>query len=492
MVLLAAVLGAAQQRRVGEETGLSRHLEPGEERRLSIAELIAHGRRVFGANWTESDGAGRPTMTGTGAQLGSGIAPLTGARAFNRVSGPDANSCRGCHNEPYSIAGGSGDFVTAGFETAERFPFVSFDRRPARPEGEDAVEHSLGDVGNVRATPGLFGAGYIEVLAQQMTQELQRIRDAIRPGQSRALISKGVSFGTLAREAGGEWDTRRVEGLPPQSLTASASSKPSLVVQPWRQTGSVASLREFTITSFHRHMGMQAAERFGGNVDADGDGVANELTTADITAVTLFQATLPVPGRVIPNDPRIERAIASGERIFASIGCTTCHVPSLTIEAKGWKFGNVDLTDPALPQPRLVASARGAALEVPAYTDLKLHDITDPVDPDAADPVDMNQRPGTPEFAAGNRKFLTARLWGAANQSPYFHHGQFTTMRQAILAHAGEALATRRAFEGLEAADRDAVIEFLKSLQVLPPGTRALVIDEHGKPKQWPRRAATR
>ena len=35
-------------------------------------------------------------------------------------------------------------------------------------------------------------------------------------------------------------------------------------------------------------------------------------------------------------------------------------------------------------------------------------------------------------------------------------------------------------------ATQDSVIEFLKSLQVLPPGTKHLVVDEHGKPKKWP------
>ena len=41
-------------------------------------------------------------------------------------------------------------------------------------------------------------------------------------------------------------------------------------------------------------------------------------------------------------------------------------------------------------------------------------------------------------------------------------------MREAILAHSGEALASRRAFEALGTYDRDCVIEFLKSLQILP------------------------
>ena len=44
----------------------------------------------------------------------------------------------------------------------------------------------------------------------------------------------------------------------------------------------------------------------------------------------------------------------------------------------------------------------------------------------------------------------------------------------------------RQAFQALAKYDQDSVIEFLKSLQVLPPGTKHLVVDEHGKPKKWP------
>ncbi len=65
----------------------------------------------------------------------------------------------------------------------------------------------------------------------------------------------------------------------------------------------------------------------------------------------------------------------------------------------------------------------------------------------------------------------------------------FTTLRQAVKAHDGEAKATRMAFEGLSQYEQDCVIEFLKTLQVLPPGTRALVVDEHGKKKHWPPRS---
>jgi CxxC motif-containing protein (DUF1111 family) len=56
------------------------------------------------------------------------------------------------------------------------------------------------------------------------------------------------------------------------------------------------------------------------------------------------------------------------------------------------------------------------------------------------------------------------------------HHGKFTTIREAVLAHSGEALATRQAFQGLNAYDQGSVIEFLKSLQILPEGATQLEV----------------
>ena len=90
------------------------------------------------------------------------------------------------------------------------------------------------------------------------------------------------------------------------------------------------------------------------------------------------------------------------------------------------------------------------------------------------------------KFKTGNCRFLTKRLWGAANQPPFFHHGRFTTLRRSVLAHDGEGKASRQAFQALPAETRDAVIEFLKSLQVLPPGTKDRIVDEHYQARTWP------
>lgn len=67
-------------------------------------------------------------------------------------------------------------------------------------------------------------------------------------------------------------------------------------------------------------------------------------------------------------------------------------------------------------------------------------------------------------------------MWGVANEPPYFHHGLFTTLREAVAAHSGEALTQRQAFGRLSVADQDALFKFLETLQVLPPGTKALVV----------------
>jgi hypothetical protein len=146
----------------------------------------------------------------------------------------------------------------------------------------------------------------------------------------------------------------------------------------------------------------------------------------------------------------------------------------------------VDLSSDELPAPRLKPDTSGTVW-VEAYTDFKLHDICEPGE---AEHLDMNQSQWSPKLDDGNCRFLTKRLWGAANEPPFWHDGRFTTMRQSVLAHSGEAKESRLAFEALPAEQKDALIEFLKTLQVLPPGTRDLIVDENFQARSWPPEAS--
>jgi hypothetical protein len=520
-VIVIAALGQSPDSKVGREKAIPVHLQDGEEFSTPIAQLIQYGAQLFNAKFTIQEGAGRPLSKGTGAPISDPTSPLVFPRNFDRISSPEANACSGCHNAPVSGAGG--DRVTEVFVLAQRFDHLTFDHadgimtRGAVDESGKFV--TMENATNDRKTIGMNGSGFLEMVARQMTADLQAIAAATASGTSRSLTTKGVTFGTLIHKGDGTWDTSKVMGLPAPSLKTSGTTPPTLIILPYHQAGAVVSIRQFTNNAMNHHHGMQSEERFGLNTDPDGDGVTNELTVADITAISMFQATMAVPGQVIPNDTAIERAILNGERAFDSIGCNSCHVDALRLDRQGWIYsepspynpaGNlqigtanypltapplsVDLTSDDLPQPRLHPTA-GHVVMVQAYTDLKLHDISansDPATDPECEPLDQNQPAGSPAFFAGNCKFITRKLWGFYNQGGAFmHHGKFTTAREAVEAHNGEALASAQAFAKLTAKEKNEVIEFLKSLQILPPGSKSLVVDEHGKPKNWPPSAAS-
>src|SRR5256885_16494190 len=76
----------------------------------------------------------------------------------------------------------------------------------------------------------------------------------------------------------------------------------------------------------------------------------------------------------------------------------------------------VDLSSALLPAPRLNPDSSGTVW-VEAYTDFKLHDICDG---GGREPLDQNQSQWSKKLMDGNCRFLTKRLVGAANETPFF------------------------------------------------------------------------
>src|SRR5215469_1504239 len=127
MLAYLTPIHAQDRSTIGKEVAIPRHLEDGEEFELSIPKLIQFGEKLFTAKWTVQEGQGRPHVKGTaaGPPLSDPSEALVFPRNFNRISGPDSNSCAGCHNEPF--IGGGGDRATEVFVLGQRFDFVSFD-----------------------------------------------------------------------------------------------------------------------------------------------------------------------------------------------------------------------------------------------------------------------------------------------------------------------------------------------------------------------------
>ena len=457
---------------IGDGPVIEEHLSQDSVRSgdVTFEQLFEAGARLFSAKFNTFDGQGRPGTTGGGAAREPGSAP-----AFIRTSAPDANSCAGCHNDPFP--GAAGDIVANVFVLAQTL---------------DPVTDSVGAAfSNNRNTLGMHGAGPIEMLAREMSNDLLAIRDgaaqqAADAGNpvTRALTSKGVSFGTITVAPDGTVDGSAIEGV-----------DADLIVKPFHQKGVVISLREFSNNAMNHHHGMQTVERFGidrtGTDDFDQDGVTDELTVGDVTAVTIWQAALGTPGQVISDDPKVAVAVLRGERHFDNVGCADCHVPELKLNTQEFSEpnpfnppGNLQLDDAGVPfvfdmttqgqLPRPEPTFDGGII-VRAYTDLKRHDLCD-------EEINHFCNEQVVQGGVPTQQFLTRKLWDVGNTAPYGHVGDLTTMTAAIDAHGGEARPSRDAYFALPQRQQDEIIEFLKSLQILPPGTPELVIDTQGRP----------
>ena len=435
---------------------------------LGFDQIRDFGRRLFVARFNRCDGAGRPASTGAGEKREvptiseEGELLTDGQVAHLRTSGPDAAACVGCHSLPET--GGAGDFAANVFGLAGAL---------------DPVTLSVGHSRSVeRNAPGMHGAGPIEMLAREMSTEL-RLQAAGLADGAHTLVSKGVAF--AVEIAGGE--VVRADGI-----------DRDLVVKPFTQAGTVVSLREFSTNAMNLHHGMQAEERFdlnpakGFDPDFDEDGVTRELTIGDQTAISLWQAQLSTPTRVLPKGRVAREMVARGESVFDEVGCAACHKPAMVLESRMFVEPNpfnrpgtcagaeegcppiaFDMTHTG-ERPRL-EKGPGSTAVVRAYSDLKRHDLCDAPAPGAIryfcneqlaqGRPDQDGRPGA-EF------FMTRRLWDVGSSAPYGHRGDIGTITEAILYHGGEGRMSRDAFAARSVDDQKALVAFLKTLQVIP------------------------
>ncbi len=422
--------------------------------------LIAIGENLFTASFTLNDGVGRPMAT-------QAIIPTKRRRppknAFARTAGLDANACSSCHNLP--AVGGAGDFVANVF-VSEGFQLADFDSTDPQFSNERNTNH-------------LFGAGLIELLAREMSHELAKLRAAgLKKARSTGnpvtveLTTKGVNFGSLDVQPDGVVDTRKLEGI-----------DTDLVIKPFSQKGVITSLRQFTINALNHHHGMQAPERFGarwtGTNDFDEDGVLNEISDGDVSALVLWQATLkpPVITKALPQT--WTDAANRGSHLFDELNCNSCHQRTLALEsllfddpgpldAAGTLRHN-ELGSELNATYNLALMNWAATLEkdaqgrwlVPLFGDLKRHVIAD-TQVDTLGNELLSQR-----FVERN-VFMTSELWGIGSTAPYGHRGNLTTLNEVIAAHGGDARTSRDAWMKLEESAKSDITAFLKTLVLQP------------------------
>lgn len=461
--------------------------------KLGAQELFEAGEKLFHTAYNGLDGVGMMRTVG-GKPLHRFSIGVAGGGQPIPVS---AQSCGSCHNRPFGAGAGLAH------------THVVFDS-----DADGAPPFRL------RSTTSLFGNGLLQLLAQEMTEELQAQRDAAaaaakaRPGVAvrRALVAKGVEFGDIAA-------TADAAGQVAFDLAALRGVDPDLVIRPYAWKGDVTTLRSFQTLPATFGMGMMAEEFVWrlppeAGDDPDGDGVVREFSVGDITALTIYNAAQETPesvvrlaemGLVAPPAADDLARVARGRELFARVGCASCHRPELrladavfeepTLRGNGhyldrFLAGKDPDYDPARPvridlardgqAPRVEAHPEGGYV-VRLYGDLKRHRMGRQF-AEASGPDSVL----TPELAplvlggvtvvTASDEFLTAELWGVGNTGPYLHDGRAGSLAEAIVLHGedappaageegrSEAQEARDAFKALAAEEQRAIVSFLKSL----------------------------
>ncbi|BCP54712.1 thiol oxidoreductase [Kaistia sp. 32K] len=155
----------------------------------------------------------------------------------------------------------------------------------------------------------------------------------------------------------------------------------------------------------------------GRSPEFDGEEISSEM----IRLLNAYLAGLPAPAPVTPTPP--------GAALFASAGCSACHVPSLP----GRDGSPVTL-----------------------YSDLLLHDMGPGLDDGVGEPGVASNEWRTPP--------LVSLAFRTGDNSRFLHDARAGTLDEAIRAHGGEAMAAKLRYEALAAAERAALIAYLETL----------------------------
>jgi hypothetical protein len=447
-----------------ERPALGRHLEQRDivAGDVPFEQLFAGGDHLFHAAYNGLDGVGAMRTAGGEPLHRFSPGPVGGGQPI-AVS---AQACGDCHAVPFAAgAGRAHTRVLPDPDADGKSPF------------------------NARGTTSLHGNGLLQLLAQEMTEELQAARQG-------SLVAKGVDFGQIvatADEAGDVTiDHSGVFGV-----------DPDLVVRPFGWKGFVPVLRSFVLAAANAGMGMQG-EEFAWRLpperqpDGDEDGVERELTVGDITAMTIYNASQETPhgvahlaelGMVAPPDAAALARVEEGRALFEEVGCVSCHRPEMRLEntvfEEPTKRGNGHYLDgflaskdadydPARPvrfdlltdaqPPRVEAHPEGGAI-VGLYGDLRRHRMGRQLADQAGPQVVLDSTLAPLEIDGDVRlippdEFLT--------QEAILLHGEDAPPPLGDPGRS-EAQEARDAFAELTGEQQAAVITFLKSLVNFSP-----------------------
>jgi CxxC motif-containing protein (DUF1111 family) len=380
---------------------------------------------------------------------------------FDGVEGPDdgvgptynAQSCRECHQNP--ISGGASQITelrvghrgAGGRFENPRIPInggkdVIVNRslvndRAICPEAQQRVPDSE-TIRTLRLSLNVLGDGFIEAVADQTLVDLARQQCATTRGR---ICGQVINVPII--EAPGETRAGRFG---------------------WKNQH--ASLVSFSADAYLNEMGV-TSRLLPDEVTEVCNTVASPNSVAapgeDIDDVGRFARFI----RATKAPPRDAALAASdrakrGEVLFGSVGCATCHTPTLTTAPPGTLLNGKTFTVP---------DALGSRQFHP-YSDFLLHDVGtgDGIVMSPEEHHGRNMRRirwrnfSDRDLESTQYKLRTPPLWGVRMRTRLMHDGASLTLTDAIVRHRGEAAEVAQRYQSLGASEREAMVEFLRSL----------------------------
>ncbi len=336
--------------------------------------------------------------------------------------GPTYNgtSCVECHQSV--VTGGASQVAehrTGRLGADQFFESLGGSLIQSRGTAAEIVEHVTvdDDIRTFRLSTNTLGDGFVECIANGT---LLAIRDR-QPARVR-----GTAISVPIIEAGGQARIGRF-GWKCQHASLESFAGDAYV----NEMGITNPLFPEENTASGRFVGYGTAYDPVPEPEDDGD---------DLVAFADFIRSTKAP----PRGP-ITADVQAGERMFTSIGCATCHVPTITTAAPGTSINGGAF---------IVPVALGGKVIHP-YSDFLLHDIG------TGDGIPVLP---TGVLAATGNQIRTAPLWGLRTRNRLMHDGLTFTLDEAVRRHRGQALGVATSYTRLSSRSRGQLLAFLGSL----------------------------
>lgn len=276
-----------------------------------------------------------------------------------------------------------------------------------------------------RVTVSLLGDGYVEAVSDAEFREISR---------DQAKMTKGKVQGEVVY------------------LSLAGSSDDHKVVGRFGWKAQHASLLDASADALLHELGVPNPIFFAdaGSIQRNEGSAAEPSSSSSLKFVELEEMVAfirstqpPTPDHLRSSTPEAK----AGSRIFDRVGCSLCHVRTLTTASPGTR----------MKASNTVISERLGNKKIHPFSDYLLHDIG------TGDGIVQYVRPEDYAQSTAN-KFRTAPLWGLRFRLWMMHDGRSLTYHQAIMRHRGEAFSITLRYSQLSPAEKEELLQFLDSL----------------------------